>query len=138
MKPGKLTKPGFLGNDNRLLIDILNEDDQTVKSLGLTHEQIAKKLQEFMEAGKKGLGFPIKLNEFEIEVNENRGLIPCPFRHGFLARKTNVRLRNLNQGKEIVYSELSIHLINEHGFYQGKGSPFRLDPEETARFLGLI
>jgi hypothetical protein len=40
--------------------------------------------------------------------------------------------------KEIDYTPISIHLIREHGFYQGKGSLYRLDPEEVAKFLELI
>jgi hypothetical protein len=28
-------------------------------------------------------------------------------------------------------------MIEAHGFYEGKGSPFRVDPERAARVLGL-
>ena len=32
--------------------------------------------------------------------------------------------------KEITFTDLHIHLIGSHGFYEGKGSLFRLNPEE--------
>lgn len=34
-------------------------------------------------------------------------------------------------------SGLLVHLIRDHGFFEGPKSPFRLDPEKAATFLGL-
>lgn len=34
-------------------------------------------------------------------------------------------------------SGLMVHLIGDHRFFEGKESPFRLDPEQAARVLGL-
>ncbi|HMA68689.1 MAG TPA: hypothetical protein VKN74_02370, partial [Candidatus Mcinerneyibacterium sp.] len=47
MKPGKITLSGFLGNDDRKLIDILTEDDAKVKRMDLSHEEIAQKMIYF-------------------------------------------------------------------------------------------
>ena len=55
MQPGVITLDGFLGNDDRNLIDILEEDDAEVKRLGYTHEAIANRMVELKEAGKKGV-----------------------------------------------------------------------------------
>src|SRR5262249_42732177 len=33
---------------------------------------------------------------------------------------------------------LLVHLIRDHRFFEGKHSPFRLDPERAAQVLGLI
>ncbi len=35
------------------------------------------------------------------------------------------------------WTDLSIHLIETHAFFQGKGSAFRLEPAELAAFLKL-
>jgi len=35
-------------------------------------------------------------------------------------------------------SGLLVHLIRDHGFFEGAESPFRLDPEQAARVLGLL
>ena len=45
MKPGVITRDGFLGTDSRNLIDILIEDDAKVKRINLTHGQIAGRMQ---------------------------------------------------------------------------------------------
>jgi len=139
MKAGQITGPGFLGSDERNLIDIIREDEQKISDLGLTNEIIADKLEMLMRQGEKGFGSPIVVdNRFVVIVDESRGYVPCPFRHGNLSKKVNVNVRSMALKKEIDYTPISIHLIREHGFYQGKGSLYRLDPEEVAKFLELI
>ncbi|MBN2252447.1 MAG: hypothetical protein JW701_02025 [Kosmotogaceae bacterium] len=139
MRAGNITGPGFLGDDERNLVDIICEDESKVKELALTNEIIADKLEMLMKQGEKGFGSPVKVDDrFVVIVEESRGYIPCPFRHGHLSRKVNVNVRNIVLKKEIDYSPISIHLIREHGFYQGKGSTYRLDPEMLAKMLELI
>jgi hypothetical protein len=48
-----------------------------------------------------------------------------------------VFLTNLRTGDEMVWTALNVHLIREHGFYEGRGSPFRIDPAQAKRALGL-
>jgi hypothetical protein len=33
--------------------------------------------------------------------------------------------------------DLIVHLITEHGFFEGQESPYRVDPERLARLLEL-
>lgn len=139
MTPGKLTARGFLGEDNRALVDILAADELLVRKIKTDHKSIAEKMLYFMNEGRKGLGNPVKVNEnFVVTVDENRGVVPCPFRHGYLSNKINVSVENLVLGQSVSYSDLSIHLIEAHGFYQGKGSFFRLEPEELVRVLEIV
>ena len=127
----------FLGSDNRKLTEILDADHELVCSLGLTHEQIASRLEEITHTAKKKLGDRIILEDrYEVRAEEHRGMIPCPWEHpGGLFAKSFVELRDRNTGETIIWSDLAIHLIREHGFYQGKGSPFRLEPEVLKRVL---
>jgi hypothetical protein len=128
MKPGVITRDGFLGKDKRNLIDILTEDDAEVKRLNLTHKRVAQRMQELREAGKKGLGNFISVApHFEVRVDMVRGKLPCPFGHPGLIQKTNVQVRNLKTEREITFTDMHIHMIGEHGFYEGKGSTFRLE-----------
>lgn len=138
MKPGVITLHGFLGTDDRNLIDILTEDDGSVKRLGLTHEQIAVKMQEYREAGERGLGEYIAIPpHFEVRVESVRGKLPSPFGGPGLYQKTNTAVKNKRIGKEVVFSDMQIHLIKDHGFYEGKGSLFRLDPATLAGVLEI-
>ena len=138
MKPGVITLYGFLGPDDRNLIDILTEDDGEVKRLGLTHERIAARMEELRDEGAKGLGEFIRVEpHFQVRVESVRGKLPSPFGGPGLHRKTNTEVRNETNGREVVYSDLQIHLIDKHGFYQGKGSMFRLDPADLAAVLEI-
>ena len=133
MRPGAITLEGFLGSDRRNLGDILIEDDAEVKRMGLTHEEIASRMNELREAGKEGLGEFITVPpHFEVRVDSVRGKLPCPFEHPGLFPKTNITVRNTRLDREITYTDLQIHLIEAHGFYEGKGSRYRIDPEELA------
>jgi hypothetical protein len=139
MRPGVITRDGFLGSDRRKLADILEEDHAVVRRLGLTHERIADRMQELREAGKRGLGQAIRVApHFDVRVDSVRGKLPCPFRHPGVFPKTLVMVTNLDTGEEITYSDLNIHMIRSHGFYEGKGAGFRLDPAVLARVLEIV
>jgi hypothetical protein len=65
----------------------------------------------------------------EVRAEEHRGMIPCPWGHPQgLFYKSYVELQDKISGETLIWSDLSIHLIRDHGFSQGKGSPFRLEP----------
>jgi hypothetical protein len=139
MKPGVITRDGFLGPDRRNLIDILIEDDETVKRMGLTHQQVAQRMLEFRDAGMRGLGEFISIEpHFEVRVDSVRGKLPCPFGDPGIFPKTNITVRNLEKNEEITYTDLHIHLIGSHGFYEGKGSVFRLEPKALVDTLEII
>ena len=138
MKPGVITRDGFLGNEARNLIDILVEDDETVKRMSLTHRAIADRMIELREAGMRGLGDFISVEpHFEIKVDSVRGKLPCPFGDPGVFPKTNVIVRNLRLNREVYYTDMHIHLVGSHGFYEGKGSPFRLNPKDLADVLEI-
>jgi len=138
MRPLYLCADGFLGNDPRKLIEILTEDQGTVTSLGLSHEVIAERLRSITERARDGWGDRVMVEDtFEVEVHEARGKMPCPWGHPGLYPKTHVKLKNRGTGETLVWSDLAIHLIEEHGFYQGRGSPYRLDPFELKRILEI-
>ncbi|HDQ14630.1 MAG TPA: hypothetical protein ENN41_07445 [Sediminispirochaeta sp.] len=136
MRPGVLTLHGFLGTDTRDLVEILEEDEATVRRLGTTHRDIAERMRHFREKGNAGLGEFIDVEpHFEVRVDSVRGGIPSPFGDAGLIPKNNTTVRNKKLGREIVYTDVNIHLIGEHGFYEGRGSLFRLEPEELVEVL---
>ena len=135
MRPGVLARDGFLGTDKRKLVEILIADEGLVRRMDLFHQGIAERMIELRDAGQRGLGEFIHVEpHFEVRVDSVRGKLPCPFGHPGIFPKTNTTVRNLELDREITFTDLSIHMIAAHGFYEGKGSPFRLDPEE----LGVV
>jgi hypothetical protein len=94
---------------------------------------------EFRNAGMRGLGEFISIEpHFEVRVDSVRGKLPCPFGDPGIFPKTNITVRNLEKNEDITYTDLHIHLIGSHGFYEGKGSVFRLDPKSLVDALEII
>jgi hypothetical protein len=138
MAPGGLTLEGFLGDDPRGLLDILTEDEAAVARLGLTHRQLAARMTELRDRGIGGLGTPVDAGGgLEVVVQSERGGLPCPFGDPGLHAKNLVTVTDSTSGNSISYTDLGIHLIAEHGFYQGRGSRYRLEPANLARILGV-
>ena len=136
MAPGVITRDGFLGEDRRNLVDILVADDGEVRRLGLSHKDIAQRMIDLRDSGMAGLGEFIDVApHYEVRVDSVRGKLPCPFGDPGIFPKTNTTVRNQKNGREITYTDLHIHLIGSHGFFEGKGSPFRLEPSELAEVL---
>ena len=136
MKPGIITRDGFLGTDRRNLIDILVEDDESVKRMDITHSEISQRMINLRDEGIRGLGNFISVEpHYEVRVDSVRGKLPCPFGDPGVFPKTNITVKNLKTGREITYTDFHIHMIGSHGFYEGKGSSFRLEPKDLVDIL---
>lgn len=128
MKPGVLTQSGFLGEDNRPLQEIIQKDEECFKKEGLEFESVSRTLENLLMEGLKGLGEPITVgNRWVVKVDEARGLIPSPFGDA-MCKKVNVVINDIQSGQELLLTELSLHMMRNHHFLQGIGSPYRLDP----------
>jgi len=139
MEPGAYTAHGFIGDDSRSLKDILRADNEAVENMDLTHKDIAARMKYFTDVGKEAPDSVVILDGiYEVLVDDHRGFIPCPFADYAKELKTNTKLHNRDKDKDIYWSDLNIHMIGEHGFYEGQGSFFRTEPVELARILGLI
>ena len=136
MQPGIITLEGFLGTDSRNLIDIIAHDEVSVHQLNITHQDIASRMQYFRDAGLDGLGEFLKIDgHYEVRVDSVRGKLPSPFGGPGMYEKVNTTVRNMNINKEVVYTDLHIHFVKDHGFYEGIGSPYRLEPSVLAEIL---
>lgn len=137
MAAGVITSGGFLGTDVRSLADIVAADEERFVSLGLDFDAVADALEKVSREGARGLGEPITVGgKLLVRSEDARGMLPCPYDDGFF-HKNSVSVELVGTGERITYSDLSIHLIREHHFCQGEGSPFRLDPDSLKRVLGL-
>jgi hypothetical protein len=136
MRPGVLTRDGYLGRDHRKLADILAADSEALRRLGLTHADVAAKMAHLTTAGRRGLGTPVVVDgRLEVSVDEWRGVSVCPWEHKVAYRKGLATVRNLSTGEEMGWTEIQVHLVGEHGFYNGAGSAYRIDPAAAARVL---
>ena len=127
--PGRMSIDGFLGNDKRHFSEIIRADKVKLNELNLTTQMIADRLQYFTEAAFESYDGAIIIDEkYKVHYNSFRGKLICPFGHAGMYRKGLITLKNLENEIEIKWTPLNIHLIQEHCFFEGKGSIYRLEP----------
>jgi hypothetical protein len=138
MAPGILCRDGFLGDDPRPLEDILEADNSAVVGLGTSHEEIADRLEAIYQRARAAFGHFVEINDrLTARFREVMGRIPSPWPGDGIFPKGEVELRDAETGRTLCFTALSMHLIRAHGFYQGRGSPYRLEPAELAELFGL-
>jgi hypothetical protein len=136
LRCSRIVAGGFLGTDTRILEEIIESDGAELIRLGTTIQSISARMREITEKGKAGLGTPVKIDEKrEVVVDENRGQTICPWPHAGGYQKTITTVRRLDTGATVRWSELSLHFVEAHGFFQGRGSPFRLEPRALVEVL---
>lgn len=135
MAPGELTAEGFLGDDERSVERIVAVDRLALARLGIPPEALGRRLAALTAVALSRLGGEIGFDGLRLTTSEGRGLMPCPYGDEGLHAKAMISAEK--GGKSFRWSALSAHLADSHGFYGGRGSPFRLDPVALAKFLGL-
>jgi hypothetical protein len=148
MRPGAESdvgsRLGFLGADESLLAVLAADNDYVVGELGLTHQEVAEHLHALAAIGlwlnerkTPDAPFTYRGRSFEIELAFGRGVQPSPFRDG-TSSGANATVRNLDNGKRLTYALLVPHMIERYGFYEGKGTPYRVDPKAIVELLDFL
>ncbi|UCD19577.1 MAG: hypothetical protein JSU64_00110 [candidate division WOR-3 bacterium] len=139
LQSSKFSACGFMGSDGRSLWEIIDEDAAVIARAGKTMEEIAARMKELTDEGVKGLGDWVEISKtLKVMVDDNRGMIPCPWPHHVRCLKRITYVRSTLKEKEIRWSDLSVHLIKEHGFFQGRGSPYRVDPDTLIKLIFTV
>jgi hypothetical protein len=130
MAPGAWTADGFLGDDP-LGIERIDADRAALDRLGVTAQDLGKMLGRLWHEGCVRFGCPLEAAEgVRVQVDEAKGSLACPFGHKGIYGKG---LMQVTIGDKVLrFSPLSIHMIEEHGFFGGIGSPYRVEPEDVA------
>jgi uncharacterized protein (TIGR03067 family) len=145
MRPGapglEGSKAGFLGNDEKLLEVMAADNRYVVEELGLTHQELARHLvvmaavgskldnQEFLYHGRR-----FKVTGMNIATV---GAQLSPFGDRTLGRHIP-EVVNLDNKKQIQYSLLVPQMIDRYGFYEGKGTPYRVDPRRVVEVFDFL
>lgn len=156
---------GFLGEDEDL-VDLILEDFAAVKAIGLTHDQIALRIEEVGLSNSRRPEEPLSGSYWSV-FEATCGAQRCPWGDGatdleyymffldgenpehevFLEkwRGAGGVLPNYTQFQRmfngepiIVVSGLMPHLIQQHKFFEGKKTVYRIDPTQVAKYMGLI
>ncbi|MDP2172520.1 MAG: hypothetical protein Q8M98_03985 [Candidatus Cloacimonadaceae bacterium] len=136
MQPGTITLSGFLGNDKRTLNEIIEDDFRLLNALEFTPEEIADRMQYFTDKSWNAFTDEVLIDDiYQVETEVVRGKLPCPFGHVGIYRKAITKFTNTRKNISLSWTSLNIHLIRAHGFFEGKGSSFRLEPAELVNAI---
>lgn len=148
MRPGADSevgsKDGFLGKDEKLL-DVLEADNQyVVDDLGLTHQELAKHLHAmstigFWQADQKleAETFVYHGRRFKVKLLLTAGAQKSPFRDD-TQNGANAVVENLDTGETLEFALLVPIMIERYGFYEGMGTPYRVDPRRVIAVFDFL
>ncbi len=136
MLPGVITGDGFLGSDTRPIQDIVAADEQEMAFLDMDFDKLAARMRYLLEAGASRQGTStIVGGRWRVVSDEVKGEFPSPWNDG-LFHKEQVSVTSLDHPDlTITFNELSLYLIEKHHFFQGRGSPHRLEPSALKAVL---
>jgi hypothetical protein len=132
MRPGAMSRLGFLGAEESLL-GILAEDNRfVVENKKLTHQELARHLHlagavAIKHAQKDPYEFLYHGKRFKVTGQTFKNTIDSPFDDG---TRTNcaANVWNVATGKTVSFSLLVPYMVERYGFYEGKGTTYRVDP----------
>ncbi len=137
--PSKFSGEGFLGTDTRMVDEIIAADGRTLEYFGVDRESIAQALEKAYQQAREGLGAEVEIMPgVTAKFYESMGRIPSPFRGDGVFEKGEAVITDASSNDQIVITRLSVHLIKKYGFFQGRGSRFRIDPEKAIRILRVV
>jgi len=143
MRPGHASYGGFLG-ENESLAEVLAADDATVQRLGVTHGQIADRLEYFVKKSCEWKPESISSKpritvdgKYLMDFRSYRGYQNCPWRDKAEYNNRELKVENTELGEAVSFPGLIVHLIRKHNFYEGRESPYRVDPEQVIRILEI-
>jgi len=125
----------FLGLDERPLGQIIAADMAELAALGITHHELARRMMELTAIARQNMETPVTVGGIEVYCQQWKGHIACPWPGCGLFEKTLTVARRLDRDADVGWTDLNTHLIAWHGFFEGKGSPFRLEPQRLVRVL---
>lgn len=145
MRPKELSQAGFLGKDEKLLDVLAADNEYVVDQLGLTHQELARHLHAMgvisRLLGDKAKPAPLEFvyqgRRFRVKREDTRGMQPSPFLDGTRSG-SNVEVVNLDNGKKMWYGLLVPFMVERYGFYEGKGTRYRLEPRDVIAVFDFL
>lgn len=131
LEPGHISVEGFLGDDKRPLADIIAADTAIVEAAGLTVKELGGFLEHLHVTGDEGWESRVPMYDGKISVrsDETLGQIPCPFACGAHCHKAEIAVKDAEGNDLLRFTPLDAHLISEHGFFEGHGAHYRVEPQ---------
>ncbi len=137
LRSTQLVAGGFMGTDPRHPIEVINQDIVELEHLGVTVAEVAQRMHELTELSKPRLGNWIDsaFEQLRVKSEDFKGNLVCPWPHAGVFDKRITTVERLDTGLKISWTDLNIHMIAQHGFFEGRGAFFRIEPAEIVQIL---
>jgi hypothetical protein len=136
LRSSKIVADGFLGDDPRSPEQIMETDLAALTHSGYAPEQVAARMQELTALAVPRLGNPVRVGDrLEVVSVDYKGRIICPWPHPVRLAKRITTARRLDTDESVRWTDLNIHMIAEHGFFEGRGAAFRIEPAVLVRVI---
>ena len=137
LRSTKLVAGGFMGTDTRHPIEIIEHDIVELEDLGVTAGEIAQRMRELTELAKPRLGnwIDYAFDKLRVKSEDYKGSLVCPWPHPGRFDKRITTAERLDTGQQLSWTDLNIHMIEAHGFFEGCGAFFRIEPAEAVQIL---
>ncbi len=136
LRSSRIVADGFFGTDGRPLEEIVDADMVTLAHLGYTAAQVADRMQELTALAIPELGNPVVAGgNLTVTSQDYMGRIICPWPHPMSLAKRITFAQRTDSDESIRWTDLSIHMIAEHSFFEGKGSAFRIEPARLVKVI---
>jgi len=137
LRSTKLVAGGFMGTDLRHPDEVIAQDAATLEKLGIDAARIAERMQVLTDLAIPRLGNWIDYDYGKLRVKSEdfKGSLVCPWPHPGQFDKRITTVEHLETGRQLIWTDLNIHMIAEHGFFEGKGAFFRIEPSEIVEIL---
>lgn len=137
LRSTRLVAGGFMGTDQRHPSEVIEADAARLEKLGLTAAQVAARMRELTDLARPRLGgwVEVKPGKLRVKSEDFKGALICPWPHPGLYEKRITTAECMDTGQQLIWTDLNIHMIETHGFFEGKGAFFRIEPFEAAQIL---
>jgi hypothetical protein len=130
---------GFLGKEEKLLEVLAADNAYVVDEQGLTHQDLARALHAVAAVAneKDVTDFVYNGRRFKVALIRYKGSQYSPFFDDTSA-SIDATVTNATSGKEMRYSLLVPHMIERYGFYEGHGTPYRVEPRRVLEVFDFL
>jgi hypothetical protein len=136
--PSGFSSEGFLGSDVRPVDEIISEDLATLEENQVSKEALVAALTKAYRKAEGALGAEVLIRPgLKAVFHESMGRIPSPFQGDGVFEKGEAIVEDAEGGQRIIITRLAIHLIEKYGFFQGRGSPYRIEPRRAVEMFRL-
>ena len=152
--PGGVSHAGFLDWEDDLSATMA-ADQEVVRAFGSPCRRLGEQLKDVLDAAQVSSAWRasasdepfdrVRIRGLWVRLRAFRGFLRCPFvgclfsrpRHPAPHSGIEFHLADQKAETELCGPGLAWHLITEHAFFGGKGSPYRVEPETLCTLLDV-